>query len=955
MELTIHTYGHIDAMFYILNGIAMILGSSFADLLIQTMSLVAVFYFGLKAAYSGASAKQHLVKVAGLMIVVNSLLIPKTSMIVKDYVTKQRDKIDNLPYGFAIPVGYMENFGDIITNAFEQAFTAVGSSNYKDYGMVFGARLLQEARNWRIKTPEFSHNMDNFIRRCVVYDASMGYKYTINDLFETDDVWGLVSSKASPLRRVEMKKEGISNLWTCKEAAALVIAPAFTSELERIKAKYIKSDFGKAGSVAETFDQRGTIGIRSFFKQNIEKMTSRYLGNGSSAESSLRQFMMINSLGDYGRNYGYARASMTQESNWRIAGDLANMYLPILLSVIKGLVYASFIFMVPLMLLSGGMQKYLGYITVVASLQLWPALNAILNMFIDTYSSHNLQDIAGGVISFTSYSKVGDYSDKIVAVASSLQMVIPYLAFTIVQGGVSGFIQLAGNITGASQSAAGQAAQELTTNNKSFDNYSSGNMQYAMQQGFKTDFNSSYRSGASESQNMDGSLEKLLPDGNIITQSGPGLTMSGGGVKFNMKNAISGQVAQNLSSAKNMLESEQVSSHDAERSSVNKTAGYDVNLAKRESQGETIDHSTVGEEGKSYQKAVNHVNTLRSQYGYGYDQASEMALRGGANGSAGNFVGGLINKGLEKIGLPNLPAGVMSKGGGGDVTFGLDGNVRASNNSSQQVGDDNQINTEQFTREDYNSVARASKSEQFAASNNIDTSYSDDIRSSYENQQSLERSRNMQADRVDSLSKGLSTGESVDGTQDKDMWDEVQKRVESQYRVDYREAARMMEKRDPRVDKVWSNMVKAEASKVIGADMKAAQISYNDGSRFAKLDEAERKYKPRINQDYQAPAKQEALNHGLDTESKGFVQNNVSRKVEDMMIDNSHFYQSAKQENTSARDDLHGRVDQYEKDRIGQGRLGKRLGIGGPTNPSTIKTKPILSERAIQIKKSDKE
>ena len=954
MELTIHTYGHIDAMFYILNGIAMILGSSFADLMIQTMSLVAVFYYGLKAAYSGASAKQHLVKVAGLIIVVNSLLIPKTYMIVQDNVTKQTDKIDNLPYGFAVPVGYMENFGDIITNAFEQAFTAVGSSNYKDYGMVFGARLLQEARNWRIKTPEFSQNMDNFIRRCVVYDASMGYKYTINDLFETDDVWRLVSSKASPLRRVEMKGGGGSGeLLTCKEAADRVIAPAFRSELDRITAKYQKSDFGKAGNITEIFTQRGAVGVRSFFKRNIEEMTNRYLGDGSSAESSLRQFMMINALGDYGRNYGYARASMTQESNWRIAGDLANMYLPILLSVIKGLVYASFIFMVPLMLLSGGMQKYLGYITVVASLQLWPALNAILNMFIDTYSSHNLQDIAGGVISFTSFSKVGDYSDKIVAVASSLQIVIPYLAFTIVQGGVSGFIQLAGNITGASQSAAAQAAQELTTNNKSFDNYSSGNMQYAMQQGFKTDFNSSFRSGAAEWQNMDGSLEKVLPDGNSVIQSGVGMTMSGGGVKFNARSAASGQLTENLSTAQNMLESKQVSFHNAERSAFNKTAGYVANLAKRESQGETIDYSTLGEEGKSYQKAVNHVKTLRSQYGYGYDQAAEMVLKGGANVSAGKFVGGLINKGLEKVGLPNIPAGAMSKVGGGDVTFGLDGNVRASNNSSQQVGNDNQINTEQFTREDYNNVVRASMSEQFAASNNIDKSYSDDIRSSYERQQSLERSMNMQADRVDSLSKALSRVESMDGSHDKDMYDEVQRRVATTYGVSAREAHRMIESHDPRVDRVWSGIVSAQVSNVVGSQMQAAQISDNDTNRFEKLDEAARKYKPRINQDYQAPAKQEALNHGLDTESKGFVQNNVGRKVEDMMIDNSHFYQSAKQENTSARDDLQGRVDQYEEDRIGQGLFGKALGVGGPTNPSTIKTKPILAERAIQIKKKD--
>ena len=88
-------------------------------------------------------------------------------------------------------------------------------------------------------------------------------------------------------------------------------------------------------------------------------------------------------------------------------------------------------------------------------------------------------------------SQVGNYTDKIVAVASSLQMAIPVLAFNIIQGGVGGFIHLAGTITGASQSAASQAANESVTNNKSFDNYSVDNRQQYNQGGFKTDWNES--------------------------------------------------------------------------------------------------------------------------------------------------------------------------------------------------------------------------------------------------------------------------------------------------------------------------------------------------------------------------------------------------------------------------------------------------------------------------------
>ncbi|MGV2432088.1 MAG UNVERIFIED_CONTAM: hypothetical protein LVQ98_01490 [Rickettsiaceae bacterium] len=45
--------------------------------------------------------------------------------------------------------------------------------------------------------------------------------------------------------------------------------------------------------------------------------------------------------------------------------------------------------------------------------------------------------------------------------------------------------------------AASTASNEVTSGNKSFDNYSSNNSQISMNQGFKTDYNTSYREGAS--------------------------------------------------------------------------------------------------------------------------------------------------------------------------------------------------------------------------------------------------------------------------------------------------------------------------------------------------------------------------------------------------------------------------------------------------------------------------
>jgi hypothetical protein len=49
MELTIYTYGHIDAMFYVLNGIGMLMNSKFAEMLIAAIAFIATSYYGLQA------------------------------------------------------------------------------------------------------------------------------------------------------------------------------------------------------------------------------------------------------------------------------------------------------------------------------------------------------------------------------------------------------------------------------------------------------------------------------------------------------------------------------------------------------------------------------------------------------------------------------------------------------------------------------------------------------------------------------------------------------------------------------------------------------------------------------------------------------------------------------------------------------------------------------------------
>ena len=915
MDLTVHTYGHIDSMFYTLNAIAMLMNHKFGEAVMLVMTMSSVGYYALRMSYAGANGyKVHLGKVVGMVAMIYFMLLPRADMMIYDHVSKKRDKVDNLPLGFALPVGMLEEFGDLLTGGFEQAFTQVDNTNYRDYGMVFGARLVQESRNWRIRSPEFLENMSNFIDRCVMLDAMIGYHYTPEELLNSDDIWGLVKTNAATLRHTSVRIGKTRSLMSCKEAADKVIEPAFRLEIESLEKKSKGTDIGEAGQVnyvLRTFDR-----LTSNFKKNIELSFKSYVGSGAGAEQLIRQQMMMNAIKNYSDDYGYARASATQESNWRIAGDLADTWIPILMSALKGLVYSSFIFMFPMLIMSGGWNRYLKYLTLVASFQLWAPLNAVLNMYIDIYSSDKLLGIADQIVSFSTMSRIGNYTDKIVAVASSLQMAIPFLAFSIIQGGVGGFIHLAGTITGASQSAASQAANESVTNNKSFDNYSVGNQQLYNQGGFKTDWNESYAAGASSYQHTDGTMEKVTAGGNTLFQSGAGLTMSGGGTKVAAREGVSTQLHQAFSENQSMLASDQRSYSDTLRSAETTSADYIKRIAAAESEGKKIDYSMLGDKSEDVREAVSQVRNMDQRYDYGHGQE----VVGGGDISLGGSLG---------------VGGGGGRGASANVSGSLSGSAKLTNTSSQSITDGSQIGRDKNVSINYSNLAKALSSEEFAKTNNLDTSYSEDLRKNFEKQQSLEQSIGMRQEQAAHYSNAISHMHSKDSSWEQDKYHELESKVSKAYGVSTKDAHNMIENNDPRVVSIRRSMDNIPANNTL-SQVNSGKESVSGERALQSLNSFSVQNHKSINTDPTQGVKERAENSGLKTDAKHLDSGGLEQKVNTIIQGNREKIVEARSEHALQETIRQQKINTLEKNRIGQGKFTKFFGVGGETNPSTI-------------------
>jgi conjugal transfer mating pair stabilization protein TraG len=930
IQFAVHTYGHHEAMFYVLNGIKMIMDSGFAMLLINTMAIISTGYYSISGwvRANDGLVGHYFLKTVGMLLLVTSLLLPKADILVVDRINGKKELVTNLPYAFVLPFGMLEAVGAGITSIFEQAFSTVSSTPYKDYGLIFGSRLVQESRNWRFSNPELIRNMDKYIERCVVVDAEIGYRFTIEDIARSNDIFGFMTQKAGTFRLVDFMVNQKPSRLNCKQATAQ-LKHYFKSERDFLNFKYKGTDYSIAGSRGVPVNINAQA--NTMLMKNLEVAYGSTLGVNGSASDIITQLMFINSLYDYANNadtYGYTRADQLQKSNWQISGELAKEYLPLLLNIMKALIYASFIFMVPLMILAGGMQRYLKYCAVVFSLQIWPALNSILNLFIELYSKTKGTNITGGNLSIVSFNSGHDAIDTIVLVASGLQLSIPFLSYAIVQGGVASFVHLASNIQGASQNAASVAAGEVTTGNRSFDNINQDNMSLANKSGFKTDFNQSHQEGAMQVQRADGSILKSFADGSNAITSGAGINLSSGSRGLFMENAKQSSLSEGYQGSLMSMQGMEQHYNQSKTAAISSTTDRVSHLAQKQAAGETLNFDTSTEEGKAMQQAVNNTVALHDKEDYSWGQAASAGVSAYVEGKAG------------------LGVSVGAK---------ADAGVSVDNSSRQSLDKDTGVSRENATNQHMNTLIKAASSQGYSKDDSIDESLANNTRASYEQMQSYGQSLSQKREEVETYNMAIQSVANKGATDRTDMTHAVENQVMKEYGVSREQAHTMVETGDSRANQVWNNMVQDATSKELQQVRASRQLVDNNAAQNSHNFHNE--HSGKVNNQGQIELQQKAANEGLNANiMKAKIQGShdtISTKKEDMTQNDTNQIKSVEHHNTTLERGMNNKVDQYEKDRIGQGKVAQGIStitdnipftnlgrIGGPN--STQKAQEYL-------------
>ncbi|WP_148251432.1 conjugal transfer mating-pair stabilization protein TraG [Raoultella terrigena] len=494
-----------------LNAVAVLTASATWGTLIKWASIFSV----LAVVWSWLQKKDVLtfIKWVAVMVIVPGVLIAnKHSVQVIDITDPTAvHQVDNVPGGLAIPASFITSIGYALTQSYEEVFHRPDAVSYNKTGMLFGSELVKASTGFTFADGEIAGLFSDYVQNCVIGDIFLNHKYSMEDLMNSTDPYSKIFENPSPLRGI-FDKAG--NFQTCQQAAVTL-------------QQQIGTDSSGGGKTFSFWAQK-LFGSRA----NREQLFASLLGDsygyfynaGSSASGIIKQNVVMNGLrkgisayaarnGDTASMMNIATETATEKQIMQqsVSANIAMKYLPIMQTVLLGMMIGLFPVMIVLAIINTLTWTVLrGYIFTLAYLQAWPLLFAILNNAMTFYLK------AGGAydVTLSNLSQIQQQHSMIASTAGWLSLSIPFIAYGMVKG-LGGVVSQAGSyLSNMTQGVASQASSQAVDGTYAFNNMQTDNVQ-----GFKWDTNSSYLNGRRDQQLANGAMDGTAPDGTKIVDA----------------------------------------------------------------------------------------------------------------------------------------------------------------------------------------------------------------------------------------------------------------------------------------------------------------------------------------------------------------------------------------------------------------------------------------------------
>lgn len=918
-ELLVY-YGGGEMIYNIILGITALLGDdSFRSSMIYIVSVIAGSWIGLRALSQG-SPKIILPWLVGFITMTTLFMQVTVNIRIQDKVTGFERPITHVPWLFGKLASALNMMSVAMTEKFETAFAVLPASidgmpsgsylPYYENGTVFASRLMAKARDFRAVDPEFEENLERFVNQCVVHKALMGSQFNYKELSESDDIWELVKSRASPVMGFSYRDTSgggsaaaagritpLSSIVSCRRGAELLEAK-WAGQIDALSKKYGNRFFvNKPESTAKTL-------FLSKLGASYELLTHQSL----EASKLLRQKVMMNALrsgpnkklSELGSvmNYATTKTMIQQKTNFQVAGEVAGETLPIMKVVLEALTYASFIFIFFLVLLPDGIKYLKIYFELLLTLQLWPVLYAVLNLIMTLYARNETTGIlagGGGTYSQITAAGIEDINSNIAAYAGYWSMLIPIFSYMITKGGVSSLIHAAGHIGNAFMSASSSASQEAISGNMSLGNVNYNNRSFNNVSGNKFDDSIGFRSGQVETLMGDGSVQTIQPDGNVVFKAGVGHTVSDMGTRLSSNDNYTKQIGESLNRSTSRVESLQNEYSEGRTQLGQQGVDLAESLSRSQALGNGYDTSTNLSEGSAMSNALDFKKAISDKWGFSEQDAGKIT--------------GMVSAGIK---TPDALSSFFSaKGeliGTFDTTASRDKAIQELTDLGESMGVTNSLSK----------MEQQAKSLRFSDTNSEDARLAESFSQSYQTNEGMRESISKQMTYQDNLSQmeqDMKSGNfSLDRNLSQGLLDHVAHSKINGHEVGYYQGRRMIDA-NAKEARPFIREYKESLWKDFEAQLQQKDHVMTDLERQKFYEEAAsaRSYmesKPQeVSRGTFETAKQDVLNAGNQKGLRqGFTDNGMREDFESQLASAQHQLDSQESEIRRTRSQMKGKV-----------------------------------------------
>ncbi len=566
----------------------------------------------------------------GYVLCTNLLLLPKTSVLIEDISTQTNHNVDNVPVVFAATASLLTSVGFGLAQSYDALFATPGDFAYTKTGALFGARLIESARDFRILDPALKDDMDHYFRSCVVGDIRLNQKYSVGDLAGSDNIWSLITKKPSPLRMTEVG----GSLVTCAEASSAHGANSLKARLDaEIRRTY--SIFG-----INLFGKQNKSQYETLFDTHLTSAARYYQGLTDTSSNIFLQAMMINAMGDGINHYQaftdstasvvnheFTKSQLQHRWSWDILGLKAVWFLPLLHTNLMLILFGVFPLVLALSTIPGGGHIFKGYLQFLLSLQCWPVLFAVIN---HVMTNVGIDGVSGyGPMTMVNLDKMTELSRDISGVAGYIMAMIPFIAKGLVSNLGEAFNGLATSITGHVQGSGMAAASEAASasfglGQTSFYNTTANNFSAN-----KHDSNWSHMHGMHAEQGQTGVIKTITGSGETVFDVSPG--MSKGAISINTSDALSGSLNEAYETSKQAAHNE--SQHF--QSAISNAAHRAIQLSNLDGHDMRFGQGVSSQESGQYSQALSKMTNIASDVSKRLGVSQEEAMTTLTSMSAG--------------------------------------------------------------------------------------------------------------------------------------------------------------------------------------------------------------------------------------------------------------------------------------------------------------------------------